>query len=74
MLKTLRLRLERLEQSRAARGIEIVRLRPDGSASLTQIRDGRIVSRRELSAAEAARLAKGAITIERSYGGGADAA
>jgi len=68
MLKTLRSRLEKLEQSRAARGIEIVRVHPGGGATLTVIRSGRIASRRELTPEEAARLAVGAITIERSYG------
>jgi hypothetical protein len=68
MLKSLRSRLERLEAARGKGAIEILRLHPDGGGSLTAIRAGRIVSRREVTAEEAGRLSEGAVTIWRSYG------
>jgi len=74
MLKTLRTRLERLETARTRGVIEILRERPDGGAAVTVVRDGRIVRRWDATPEQAAKLARGAITIERSYGGGADAA
>jgi hypothetical protein len=67
----LRARIERLEaaRSRITYNYTIIRrIIPDGLAIVTEIRDGRIVSRREMPAGEAARLSEGAITIERSYG------
>jgi len=64
----LKARVERLEAARTRGVIEIVREHPDGGAAVTVVRDGRIASRRELTPEEAARLAVGAITIERSYG------
>jgi hypothetical protein len=67
MLKSLRLRLERLESARSRAAIEILRMRQDGGGNLTTIRNGRIASRREVTADEADRLSEGAITIERSY-------
>ncbi len=70
----LKARIERLETARTKGAIEVVRMHHDGGASLTEIRSGRVVSRRELTPEQAARLAVGAITIERTYGGGADAA
>jgi hypothetical protein len=68
MLKSLRLRLERLEAARSRGGFEIVRLRKDGGGSLTEIRGGRIVRHQEVTAEEAARLAQGGLVIERAYG------
>jgi hypothetical protein len=68
MLKSLRSRLEKLESARGRAVIEILREHHDGTATVTTIRNGRIVSRREVPAEEAARLAEGAVTIERSYG------
>jgi hypothetical protein len=66
---SLRARIERLEAEERARGvIEIVRMHPDGGATVTEIRNGRIASRREVTAEEADRLTRGAVTIERSYG------
>jgi hypothetical protein len=67
----LKARLKRLEaaRSRAACNYTIVRrIIPDGLAIVTEIRDGRVVSRWEVTAEEAARLAKRAIMIKRSYG------
>jgi hypothetical protein len=68
MLKSLRLRLERLESERARGVIEIVRLRKDGWADVTEIRNGRVTRRREVAPEEADRLARGSLAIERSYG------
>jgi hypothetical protein len=65
---SLRARIEHLEAERARGAIEILRMHPDGGAVVTALRDGRVVSRREVTAEEAARLAKRAITIERTYG------
>jgi hypothetical protein len=48
--------------------IEIVRMHPDGGAIVTEIRNGRIERCWEVTPEEADRLAKRAITIERSYG------
>jgi hypothetical protein len=42
------------------------RIVPDGWA-VTEIRNWRIVSRREVTAEEAGRLSEGAVTIWRSY-------
>jgi len=64
----LKARIDRLEAARNTGAIEILRLHPDGGAVMTEIRNGRIVSRQEVTAEEAARLARGAITIERGYG------
>jgi hypothetical protein len=69
MLKNLRSRLEKLETARSSDVIEIIYRDLDGPGVLTRIRDGRVVSRRELTPEEAARLVKGAISIRRSYGG-----
>ncbi len=66
---SLKMRVERLETEHSSDVIEIVYKHLDGSGVLTKIRDGRVVSRRELTPEEAARLAKGAISIRRSYGG-----
>jgi hypothetical protein len=68
MLKSLRLRLERLEAARGRAVIEILREHPGGGADITVIRNGRVTRRREVTAEEAARLARGAITVERGYG------
>jgi hypothetical protein len=64
----LKARIERLETARSRGVIEIVRMHPDGGAVVTEIRNGRVTRRREVTAEEAARLAEGAITIERCYG------
>ena len=64
----LKARIDRLEAVRNTGAIEILRMRHDGGGSLTEIRGGRIVSRRELTPEETARLARGAIVIERGYG------
>jgi hypothetical protein len=69
MLKSLRSRLERLETARSSGVIEILRLRQDGGAAVTEIRNGRIVRCQEVTAKEAARLARGAVELRRSYGG-----
>jgi hypothetical protein len=63
----LKVRIERLEAARSRGVIEIVRLRKDGWADVTEIRGGRIVSRLEVTPMEADRLTRGAITIWRSY-------
>jgi hypothetical protein len=65
---SLKARIARLEVARSRGVIEIARLRPEGGASLTEIRDGRILRRRELGPEDVARLARGAILIGRSYG------
>jgi len=64
----LRTRLERLEAARGKGAIEVLRTRHDGGAVVTEIRNGRMVSRREVMAEEADRLSAGAVTIERTYG------
>jgi hypothetical protein len=64
----LKARIDRLEAARNTGAIEILRMRQDGGGSLTEIRGGRIARRQEVTAEEAARLARGAITIERGYG------
>jgi hypothetical protein len=67
----LKARLKRLEaaRSRVTYNYTIIRrIIPDGWAIVTEIRDGRVVSRREVTAEEAARLSEGTITIKRSYG------
>ena len=64
----LKARIERLETARSMGAVEIVRMHPDGGADVTEIRGGRTVSRREVTAEEAARLAVGAILIGRTYG------
>jgi hypothetical protein len=68
-MMTLKARIARLEVERTRGVIEIVRERPDGGAAVTVVRDGRIVGRWDATPGEAAKLARGAITIERSYGG-----
>jgi len=68
MLKSLRLRLEKLESARGRGVIEILRLRHDGTATLVTFRNGRVTRRRELMPEEAARRAAVGIVIERSYG------
>jgi hypothetical protein len=65
---SLRARIERLETARRLDTVEILRMHPDGGAVATVIRAGRVVGRRELGPEEAARLARGAILIERGYG------
>jgi hypothetical protein len=67
MLKSLRLRLEKLESARSRGVIEIVRLRKDGWAAVTEIRNGRILRRWDATPERADRLAKEGITIWRSY-------
>jgi hypothetical protein len=69
MSMNLREKIRRLESARGRGVIEILREHHDGTATVTTIRSGRVVSRKELSAAEAAKLAVGAITIERAYVG-----
>jgi hypothetical protein len=64
----LKARIERLEAARSRGVIEIVRLHP-GVATLVTFRNGRVTHRREATAEEADRLTRGAITIERTYGG-----
>jgi hypothetical protein len=64
----LKARIEHLEAERARGAIEIVRLRQDGGAAVAVVRDGRVVNRQEVTAEEAARLARGAIVIARTYG------
>jgi hypothetical protein len=68
----LRARIARLEAERARGAVEILRVHPDGGASLTEILNGRIASRRELTPERAARLERGAVAIERTYGGARD--
>jgi len=72
MLKTLRSRLERLEKAARNRGTAeftiIRRIVPGNEVFVTEIRNGRVTRRRELTPEEAARLAREAITIERTYG------
>jgi len=58
-----------LEAARGRGRFEIVRLRPGDGAVVTVVRDGRVVSRWGATPEQAARLAQGAIAIERSYGG-----
>jgi hypothetical protein len=67
MLKSLHLRLARLEAARSKGVIEIMRLRKDGGAAVTEIRGGRVTHRREVAPEEADRLARGGLAIERSY-------
>lgn len=72
----LKARIERLEAARSVPRNDYTIIRrfvPDGGGIVTEIRDGR-VTRRELTPEEAARLERGAATIQRSYAGGADAA
>jgi hypothetical protein len=64
---SLKRRIERLEDARSRGGFEIVRLRKDGWASLTEIRGGRVTRRLEVTPMEADRLARGGLVIERSY-------
>jgi len=64
----LKARIERLETARSMGAVEILRMHHDGWADVTEIRGGRTVSRREVTAEEADRLSEGAITIERIYG------
>jgi hypothetical protein len=68
----LKARIERLEAARSRGVIEIVRVHPDGGVVATEIRNGRIASRRELTPERAARLERGAVAIERTYGGARD--
>jgi hypothetical protein len=69
---SLKARIERLEAARSRGVIEIVRVHPDGGASLTEILNGRIVSRWDATPERAARLERGAVAIERTYGGARD--
>jgi hypothetical protein len=62
----LKVRIERLEAARSRGVIEIVRLHP-GGGSLTEIRNGRVTRRREVTPMEADRLTRGGLVIERSY-------
>jgi hypothetical protein len=65
---SLKARIERLEAARSRGAVEILRVHPDGGASLTEILNGRIVSRWDATPERAARLERGAVAIERSYG------
>jgi len=56
-----------LEAASSKGVIEILRMRPDGGVSMTEIRWGRVTRRRELAPEEADRLSAGAVKIERSY-------
>jgi hypothetical protein len=71
-VNNLRSRIERLEAERGRGAVGILRVHPDGGASLTGIRNGRIASRLELTPEGAARLGMGAVTIQRTYGGARD--
>jgi len=64
----LKARIERLETARSIGVSEILRLHPDGGVVMTEIRNGRIVSRRDATPEEAARLVRGAVVNERAYG------
>ena len=64
----LKTRIERLEAARGRGVIEILHKHLDGGATLVTFRNGRVVSRRELTPEEAAKLAVGGIVIERTYG------
>jgi hypothetical protein len=68
----LKARIERLESERARGVIEIVRVHPDGGAVVAAVRNGRIVTRRELTPERAARLEGGGVMIQRTYGGRGD--
>jgi hypothetical protein len=69
---SLKARIERLESARSRGAVEIRRVHPDGGAVVTEIRNGRIVSRRELTPERAARLEGGGVMIQRTYGGRGD--
>jgi hypothetical protein len=65
---SLKARIERLESARSIGAVEILRVHPDGGAVVTEIRSGRIVSRRDATPERAARLVRGAVVVERTYG------
>jgi DNA repair photolyase len=71
MLKSLRLRLERLEAARGKGARNYIIIRPlvpgEGEAFVTEIKDGRVLRHGLVGPEEVARLREGAITIERSY-------
>jgi hypothetical protein len=64
----LKTRIEQLEAARNTGAFGVLRMHPDGTATVTTIRNGRVTRRRELMPEEAARRAAVGIVIERSYG------